>query len=106
MSRLSDNKAIEAYSDGWAISHVLFYALLGYLYPDRWMYLFVTGVLWEIIESRFEDKPFYLSSCKGREKEKWWYGRYEDIISNTIGMMIGICLRKYKIKDQLTLMFK
>ena len=101
MARVSDNKSIEGYTDGWAISHVVFYMILGYLYPDRWMYMFVSGIGWEIIESRFENKPFYLSSCKGREHEKWWYGRYEDIISNTVGMMIGISLRKYKIKEQL-----
>jgi hypothetical protein len=95
MGNISNIKEISSYTDGWALSHVFFYMLLGYKYPNRWMYLFITGVIWGIIEARFEDKPFYLSSCKGRENEKWWYGRYEDVISNTIGMMIGISLNKY-----------
>ena len=84
--------------DGWGIAHFLFYGMLGYLYPSRWLFITICGVAWELIETVFKDHPFYLSKCNYSTDSKqageagWWYGRWEDIIMNTMGMVLGIAL--------------
>jgi hypothetical protein len=90
--------------DGWGIAHFLFYGMLGYLYPARWLFITCLGILWELIEMQFKDHPFYLSKCSydvntdaaagGAGAPGWWYGRWEDIVMNTGGMLIGIALAR------------
>lgn len=93
--------------DGWGISHFLYFALLGFLFPakETLIFIFVLGVLWEIVEVTFSDHPFYVSKCdygsdanvqvvneegaQGAKKDTWWYGRWQDIIMNTAGMLLG-----------------
>lgn len=85
----------DAYTDGWAFLHFACYGTLAYFFPNKYQLLFIAfiGVLWEVIESIFKDHPFYFSNCKYKlttDKETgWWYGRYQDIIMNTLGMMVG-----------------
>ena len=85
--------------DGWGMSHFLFYGLLGYLYPSRWVFITIMGIIWELIEMVFKDHPFYLSKCNydvntDKTAVGWWYGRWEDIIMNTLGMSLGIALSR------------
>lgn len=78
--------------DGWGISHLLFYMALTYVYPHEWMFISVIGVLWEVLEHTVKDKPFYLSKCNYKletNRGGWWYGRWEDIVMNSIGVVIG-----------------
>lgn len=37
--------------DVWNLSHLVFYALLAYVYPDCVFILFLVGLLWEYLES-------------------------------------------------------
>ena len=90
-------KNLENYTDGWGILHLIFYSFLTYLYPKRWKIIWMVGVLWEGLETIFKHRPFYLSECNAKSEKEWWYGRYEDIIMNSIGMMIGYFLKDYKV---------
>lgn len=96
-------KSLERFLDGWGISHFLFYGTLAYMFPDKKSLIFIAllGIAWEIIESIFKDHPFYLSNCKytiGTDKESgWWYGRWEDIVMNSLGMLTGVSLKRGKI---------
>ncbi len=90
------------YLDGWGISHFLFFTFLGYKFNTlRYIiFAFILGVLWEIIELMFKNKPFYISKCNYKistdKGEGWWYGRYEDIIMNTLGLAFGYYMSKRK----------
>jgi hypothetical protein len=92
----------DAYTDGWAFLHFACYGILAYFYPKTYQLLFIAsvGVAWEIIEIIFKDHPFYFSDCKYQlttdNATGWWYGRYEDIIMNTLGMVVGYYYSPYK----------
>jgi cell shape-determining protein MreD len=92
---------VNQFLDGWGISHLLFFTMLGFLYPNAEyvLYSFVLGVIWELIEYSIKDHPFYLSKCKynvGTEnKNHWWYGRWQDIIMNSIGLLVGSIMARY-----------
>lgn len=86
----------DGFSDGWAFLHFACYLIITYIFPKYWITIWICGVLWEIIEFIFKDHPFYFSGCKYKlttdKAEGWWYGRYEDIIVNTLGMYLGYYL--------------
>ena len=60
----------------WNISHVLYYALGAYLFPDKAFVLWGLGVFWELTESGFG------------------YMNPMDIAWNTLGLFIGLQLAK------------
>lgn len=60
----------------WNLSHVLYYGLGAYLFPDKAFTLWCIGVAWEIAEI-----PFNSSNML-------------DILWNSIGIFIGLQLRK------------
>lgn len=94
---------LEKYLDGWGISHFVFYGTLAYLFPRKMQLVFIAclGIAWEIIESIFKEHPFYFSDCKYEiptDKDVgWWYGRWEDIVMNSLGMLTGVFLRRGKL---------
>lgn len=93
-------KPWDSFLDGWGISHFLFYMALGYYFPHRLLFLTTLGVLWELIESLFKEHPFYLSKChyKGTDREggaHWWYGRWQDVIMNTLGLLVGALIASH-----------
>jgi len=90
----------DLFVDGWGISHFIFYGFLAYMFPKKktLVIIFLLGVLWEIIESIFKDHPFYLSDCKYEvttDKGGWWYGRWQDIVMNSLGMATGLFMRRF-----------
>lgn len=91
----------DRFLDGWGITHFAFYGILAYFYPQpsNLAFIWCIGVVWEVIESIFHEHPFYLSSCKYKlmtDKETgWWYGRWQDIVMNSLGMVLGYTLSKY-----------
>jgi hypothetical protein len=91
--------SLNRFLDGWGISHFIFYGVLAYMFPDKKSLIFIAalGVAWEIIEVIFKEHPFYLSDCKYPPQTDsgagWWYGRWEDIIMNSLGMLTGVILR-------------
>ncbi len=90
--------------DGWSISHLLFYMLIGYLFPHKNYILlaFIFGILWELIEyynEKFTPKLF--GGCKKlktdkNEDDNWWYSKPTDILMNALGLIIGFHLWKHK----------
>jgi hypothetical protein len=96
------NKKVMGFFDGWAFLHLFFYMFVTILYPNKWIQTSIIGVLWELIELSSKERPFYMPKCfylsKNDSKEPWWYGRYEDIIMNSIGIFIGYYINLYYIK--------
>jgi hypothetical protein len=60
----------------WNISHILYYGLGVYLFPDKALLLWTLGLVWELLE----DGVGVMNPL--------------DIIWNTIGIFIGLSLRK------------
>lgn len=91
---------LDKYLDGWGLLHFAMFAGFGYVYPQaRYIaFLWCMGVAWEIVESVFRDHPFYLSSCKYHIDTDggagWWYGRWQDIVMNTLGLALGAVLAR------------
>ena len=67
----------------WKLSHVLFYFVLGWYFPQYWKIVIIIGILWEIIEI----------SAGVLTKNKWWYGCASDILANVFGFAMGVTLR-------------
>jgi hypothetical protein len=86
-------------SDGWAISHILLYTLLAFLFPSCLLPLFIVGVVWEILEEIYgwvvRNTSFKHVSCHTERSHmsSWWFGRWHDIVSNSIGLGIGYGLQ-------------
>lgn len=91
---------LNQFLDGWGILHFLFFMAISYMYPTHLLFIFVMGILWEIIESIFHEHPFYISKCSYNlatdQVAGWWYGRWQDIIMNTLGMILGYNLSMWK----------
>jgi len=91
---------LDLYLDGWGISHMTFFAILAYMFPKKkyLIFLFILGVLWEIVEYMAKDHPFYISKCNYNiqtdKGEGWWYGRWQDIVMNTAGIALGSWLAR------------
>lgn len=84
--------------DGWGMSHFLFFMLLGYWFPDKLLFITLLGVGWELVEMLFKEHPFYLSKCEytastpGEGYAHWWTGRWQDLVMNTSGLVLGAWL--------------
>lgn len=61
----------------WNLSHVLYFALGSYLFPNKALLLWTLGLIWELLE----DGVGFMNPL--------------DILWNTIGIMVGISVRKY-----------
>lgn len=90
----------DKFLDGWGICHLLFYMALGLYFPNHFIFISLLGIIWEFIETIFKSHPMYIMECNidiSTENEGipiWWYGRWQDIIMNTIGLIIGINISK------------
>ena len=98
--------------DWWSMTHIGFFAIMGFFFPDHLFELFVLGIFWEIVEdglSPRENKG--LVSCNTEYKNSWmntfkimwcdniarekdyWYGKWDDVFSNTLGLLMGHFIR-------------
>ncbi len=90
----------ENVSDGWAISHIILYTILAYLFPKRIVLLFFVGILWEIIEEGYgwllRHSYIKVPECikLSDSRQTWWFGRWHDLVSNSIGLAIGYSLHR------------
>ena len=90
--------------DKWSISHICFFAILGFFYPNSFYISMILGVIWEIVEfalSYYEPKWFFdnwrFGGCPNDENSsinEWWFFRWNDILMNCIGFFIGMKLSK------------
>ena len=96
--------------DGWSLTHFCTFSVLGTLYPDTFLLSFILGISWEMFEILLGIiKPNFLKGITDCHREYsgnsylsndqkngyWWYGKWQDIIFNTIGFLFG----KYIIRN-------
>ena len=87
--------------DGWNVTHILFYGILAYIFPNEIYIIVLLGIIWEIIEyimANIKFKNIFMSNiggCKIREHDTKLTGRFKDIICNTIGIIIGYLIYYY-----------
>lgn len=99
-----------------AISHVVFFALLGYCFPNDGIFWQCLGILWEIAEVIVDQNHNLLEYTGGCTHEDIalenkgnyldnvirimptqlhvWHSSFSDIVCNILGFMIGSQLRK------------
>lgn len=88
--------------NSWSVTHFIVFTIAGYYYHKYIFLLMVLGIIWELTEVMlsFITKIYFTDiNIKMLLKNKrninnsnnfnWWYGRYEDIIVNFIGLMTG-----------------
>lgn len=78
----------------WSFSHIFFYMLIGYLYPNTLVLTMCLGGLWELFEFYVGYyKPIDLENlgfCFTKQNSIWWYGKLSDLIMNFIGFVMGM----------------
>jgi hypothetical protein len=93
--------------NGWSITHIIWFSILGYNFPDKFWFAQSLGVGWELGEhlmgtSRpswmggFGDCPL-TSKQKNLTHKNWWFGRSSDILMNIMGFIVGARLRGHKL---------
>lgn len=88
--------------DGWSATHYIFYGVLAYIFPNDLLLIFTIGVIWEMVEDRLGRFDGGMVGAIGmcqistdnKEKSNWWYGKYSDIVMNTLGLLTGYWLRR------------
>jgi len=90
--------------DGWSITHIVFFALLGYLYTKHFVIIMIMGILWELIEDNVMHiltKDISFLNCKilttdnvnSKTNNIWWFGRFSDVLMDLFGFGIGYLIR-------------
>jgi len=98
--------------DWWSVTHIAFFSMLGFLFPDYLLELFVLGIFWEVVEDALSPttgkglvncerdynngfmNAFKTLWCKHTACEKdYWYGKWDDVFSNTLGLLFGHFIR-------------
>lgn len=68
--------------DMWSVSHLLLYVAIGLLAPNYYVTVLIGSVIWEYLE-KFLNKP----------GEGYWYHKWDDLLINIIGYIIGSAYR-------------
>jgi len=82
------NPVIGPFCNGWCISHILYYIVIGYLSPEYWFHMTIIGILFEFFELLLSRLSLF-----GLNR---YINSYliSDPIRNTIGLIIGLILFK------------
>jgi hypothetical protein len=94
--------------DYWAFTHFTLYVILAYNFPSYYILLFFIGVGYEYLEYYIgaTDNSFKFLGPMGSDgTQSWWYGRSSDVIFNTLGIILGMFLSPYKIKNNKYIIF-
>ena len=92
--------------DGWSFSHIMFFMLMGYLFPNTFIKTMLLGISWELFEHLYgKHRPGWLGGYGGecnniatdREDGNWWYGKWTDIVCNAFGFLVGRYINTTKI---------
>lgn len=86
--------------DYWGITHFMFFAMLGFLFPNHHLRFLIVGAIWELIEGKIgsinygDNSIIHLFGGWGMNKTNkktndWWYGRMGDIVFNMTGYTIA-----------------
>ena len=91
--------------DWWSVSHIILYAIFGFLIPDRHSTFLLIGVIFEIVEDMLSsDKTTQLINCLDANNKNnimckfsinndYWYGKWDDIFMNLLGYTFGSSMR-------------
>lgn len=91
--------------DGWSLSHITFFMLMGYVFPATFVQTMTIGIVWELFEHVYgKHRPGWLGGYGGacnnmatdREDGNWWYGKWSDIGCNAFGFLVGRYLATMK----------
>jgi hypothetical protein len=88
--------------DGWSISHLVFFGILGLLYPNHHLQFLTVGALWEVIETGLGQNKLEVSGKRlqligdqdvngaptGKD-DAYWYGKESDIVVDIFGYSVG-----------------
>ena len=99
-------KIPESPIDYWSVSHLLMYAIFGFLIPGYPVTFFVLGAGFELAEDMLSsDKTTQLADCtiaqtKQRNlmcrwsiNDDYWYSNNSDVFVNLVGYVLGSSLR-------------
>jgi len=92
--------------DGWAMTHLFFWAFLGFWYPGRYLQALGVSLGWEAFEDLLGRKRLTVGGSRlqlvgetdavtkrPQERDKYWYGRYvTDTFYNLAGYIVGSAL--------------
>lgn len=96
----------------WRISHFLMYFVLGFLFPQCWLFLVVIGFFWELfefavqffayqdrhrIDNRDNDASYRQQQTAAPAIDYdtvWWTGSFQDIVYNLLGLFAGVMLAR------------
>lgn len=93
--------------DWWTISHILFFAVAGFVIPGFHVTAFMVGALFEVIEDMLSsDRTTQLADCMTPDKndkfmcwfsinDDYWYGKWDDALFNLLGYSIGSAIRGF-----------
>ena len=101
-----------AFGNGWKISHVIFFAFLGYSFPNCFFSAMSAGIAWEFFEliiGNLTPKFFpEFANSVDENWNSWYYASWWDIVMNFFGFIIGRWLRfnHAKIRNKLILVKK
>lgn len=89
----------------WPLSHLVFFFVLGLLFPDCAVPLLTLGVLWEgfeMLQSSVQnsERQWVRGTSKTYEYSgNWWAGSMKDILMNTVGFALGwFVAKKLRVK--------
>ena len=92
--------------DGWSLSHIIYFLIMGYWFPNYFYFITGAGIIWEVFETYYGIyRPSFLkgfghcASNMSRQKV-WWYGKITDIICNIAGFYMGVYLKKSITKNK------
>ena len=91
VDKLQRNFATCPGCDYWALLHYLLFTLLAFLFPNHIFELVLLGIAWEILEHLTGDPNDRVIPFK---QDKYWYGRFSDLIFNWLGLVTGYALSK------------
>jgi hypothetical protein len=88
--------------DGWSATHLLFFGLLGVMYPGRHLQFLGIGILWEVIETALGQNKLEVSGKRLQlvgdqdadgnttgDDDAYWYGKESDIVVDMVGYCLG-----------------
>lgn len=88
--------------DYWSLAHFVWYFAFGFIYPNYPLNFTMLGIIWEVVEDYLaSDSNKQLVNCTSDKINFWcngiqdgyWYGKWDDVIFNTFGYLVGQALR-------------
>lgn len=77
----------------WPMSHLVFYEILGFFFPNCTGVIIAIGTVWELVEHKF-GTTFDPVKLPGTETYvQWWYGSVTDVLVDSLAVYLGKWIR-------------